>query len=436
VEPLWIGIIGLAVLLVFIAAGIHISLSLALVGTVGVIFISGLDQGIHLLLTTAFWRVFRVEFVIIPLFVLVGLVAALGGLSKDTYQALSLWLNRVRGGLGIATVAGCTAFGTVSGSSLVTATVFAKVSAPDMRRMGYDKRLTYGLVSAAGAIGMLIPPSVLIIIYSILTEESPGRLLIGGITPGLLLFIVFSLGIWIIGHIKPSLTGTQYMEKVTWRQRLASIRLLWPMVLVASILILGIFFGFFAVHEAAAFAVTVVVIIVLVTRRTLRGISDALIDTAAITAMIFFIFIGATVFARFLMLSGLAPVVLNFIIGLELSAVGMTIVMCFLYLILGCFLDSISTLAVTIPIIYPIVLTMGIDPVWYGMSVILAIEVGLITPPVGLNVYAVKGVAEADVKLEDIFIGAFPFFLMMLVALAIVIAFPFLSTTLPALMID
>ena len=435
-EPLLAGILGLIVLLVFIVAGVHIALALALVGTIGAAVILGADLALELLLSTTFWRVFRVEFLMIPLFVLVGLVAALGGISSDTYKALSLWFGRVRGGLGIATVAGCTAFGTVSGSSLVTATVFAKVSAPDMRRMGYDKRLIYGLVSAAGAIGMLIPPSVLIIIYSILTEESPGKLLIGGITPGLLLFIVFSIGIWVIGRINPSLTGTQYAEKVTWRQRLVSLKLLWPMALVATILILGVFFGFFSVHEAAAFAVAVVCIVVLVTRRTLRGIGEALTETAAITAMVFFIFVGATMFARFLMLSGIAPRVLDFIIGLELSAVGMTIVMCVLYLILGCFLDSISCLAVTIPIIYPVILTMGIDPIWYGISVILAIEVGLITPPVGLNVYAVKGVAEADVSLEDIFIGALPFFFMMLVALAIIIAFPFLSTTLPALMID
>jgi len=437
VEPLWVGISGLFVLLVFIVAGVHISLALALVGFIGVILIVGVDQAFALLISTFFHRVFRAEFVIVPLFVLVGLVAALGGLSRDTYQALSLWLNRVRGGLGIATVAGCTAFGTVSGSSLVTATVFAKVSAPDMRRMGYEKRLTYGLVSAAGAIGMLIPPSVLIIIYSILTEESPGKLLIGGITPGILLFIVFSIGIWVIGHIKPSAVGfTGAVREVTWRQRIVSLRLLWPMALVASILIAGVFFGIFSVHEAAAFAVAVVCLVVLVTRRSLRGIGEALSDTAAITAMVFFIFIGATMFARFLMLSGIAPIVLEYIIDMELSPVGMIIVMAFVYLVLGCFLDSISTLAVTIPIIYPVILTMGIDPIWYGMSVILAIEVGLITPPVGLNVYAVKGVAEADVKLEDIFIGAFPFFFMMLVALAIVIAFPVLSTTLPALMID
>ena len=436
-EPLWVGILGLVILLVFIAAGVHISLSLVAVGLLGVILLTGINQAFDFLVMTTFHRVFRAEFAIIPLFVLVGLVAALGGLSKDTYHALSLWLNRVRGGLGIATVGGCTAFGTVSGSSLVTATVFAKAAAPDMRQMGYDKRLTYGLVSAAGAIGMLIPPSVLIIVYSILTEESPGRLLIGGITPGLLLFIVFSLGIWVIGHIKPSAVGfTGAVKEITWRQRIVGLRLMWPMVLVGTILILGVFFGFFSVHEAGAFAVTVVTIVVLVSRRSLRGIAQALADTAGITAMIFFIFIGATMFARFLMLSGIAPIALNFIIGLELSPVGIVIVMCFVYLVLGCFLDSISTLAVTIPVIYPIILTMGIDPIWYGMSVILAIEVGLITPPVGLNVYAVKGVAETDVKLEDIFIGAFPFFLMMLVALAIVIAFPFLSTTLPAMMID
>ena len=434
-EPIWIGVLGLIVLGICIIAGVHISLALTLVGFLGVILLSNLDIATALLISTTFYRVYRAEFAVVPLFILVGLVAALGGISKDTYEALSLWFNRVRGGLAIATVAGCTAFGTVSGSSLVTASVFAKAAAPDMRQMGYEKRLVYGMVSAAGSIGMLIPPSVLIIIYSILTEESPGKLLIAGIAPGILLFFAFSIGIMVIGYINPAKVG-RTRAGVTWRQRFVSLRLMWPMALVATILIMGVFFGFFSVHEAAAFAVAVVCIVVLVSRRTLSGIMTALVETASITAMVFFIFIGATMFSRFLMLSGVAPIVLNFIIGMDLSTLGFVIVMCFLYLILGCFLDSISCLAVTIPIIYPIVLAMGIDPIWYAMCVILAIEAGLVTPPVGLNVYAVKGVAEADVTLEDCFIGALPFFLMMVISVGILIAFPVLSTTLPALMID
>ena len=434
-DPLWLGIIGLIVLGIFIIAGVHISLALALVGGVGIMILTDFQAASQVVTSTIFFRVYRAEFAVIPLFVLVGLIAALGGISKDTYEGLSLWMNRVKGGLAIATVAGCTAFGTVSGSSLVTASVFAKVAAPDMRSMGYDKRLTYGMVSAAGSIGMLIPPSVLIIIYSILTEESPGKLLIAGIAPGLLLFLAFSMGILVIGHFYPAKVG-RTRPGVTWRQRFTGLGLMWPMALVATILIVGLFFGIFSVHEAAAFAVAVVITVVLVSRHTLKGIVNALGETVSITAMVFFIFIGATMFSRFLMLAGVAPLVLNFIIGLDLSQLGITIVMCFLYLILGCFLDATSCFAVTIPIIYPVIKAMGIDPIWYAMCVILAVEAGLVTPPVGLNVYAVKGVAEADVSLEDCFIGAFPFFGMMVVALAVVIAFPVLSTTLPSLMID
>ena len=422
--------------MVLIAAGVHISLALATTGFIGLIALTGISASTNFLINTVFYRVFAFNFIVVPLFVLVGLVAAMGGLSKDTYTGLSLWFNRIKGGLLMAMVAGCTAFGTVSGSSLVTASVFAKVSAPDMRALGYEKRIVYGACSAAGSIGMLIPPSVLIIIYAMLAEESPGKLLIAGITPGLSLFIVFCLGILIIARIKPALVGgTIAMKEVTWRQRIESLKLLWPMALVGTILIGGIFTGIFTATEASAFAVTVVCIVVLVTRRTLRGITAALAETAGITGMVFFIFIGGTTFARFLSFSGIASEVLNFVIGLELSPIQLVLAMCVLYIILGCFLDSVSCLAVTVPIIYPVVLAMGIDPIWYAMCIILAIEVGLITPPVGLNVYAVKGVAEADVSIEDIFIGAFPFFFMMLLALAIIIAFPALSTTLPDMMI-
>ncbi len=436
-EPLWIGILGIVAFLVLIAAGVHIALAMAVVGVIGGSLIIGVDKALYFLVSSTFYKVYNMDFVVIPLFILVGLLAALGGISRDAYDSLSLWLNRVRGGLGIATVGGATMFGAITGSSLVTASVFAKVSAPDMRRRGYEKRLAYGIVTAAGSIGMLIPPSILIMVYAILTEESPGQLLMAGVVPGIFLFLIFSIGIWVMVRIKPSLvSGTQSIVNVTWRQRVFSLGRLWPIALVALIIVGGILSGFFSVIEAAGFAVVVVFIIVLFTRRSFKGIAAALSEAAAISGMVFFIFIGASVFSRFLSLSGIAPQVLELIIGLELSPLGLVIAMAGLYLVLGCFLDSISILAVTIPIIYPVVLAMGIDPIWYAMSVILALEAGFLTPPVGLNVYAVKGVAEADVSLEDIFWGSFPFFIMMVATLAIFIAFPALSTTLPNLMID
>jgi len=440
IDPLLVGILGVVTLLVFLIIGVHIAVALLVVGAAGVFIVAGFDGGLALLLSTIFYKVFFIQLVVLPLFILAGLLAAHGKLSDNAYQAMSLWLNRIRGGLGIATVAGCTLFGTVSGAALVTATVFAKVAAPQMRRYGYDKRLTYGICSSAGNIGMLIPPSTLIIFYSILTEESPGQLLVAGIAPGLLLFILLSLGVMVIGYIKPSSVGvgstsTGTIGEVTWRQRITGLRLLWPFALVFIILIGGIFSGFFSITEAASFAIFVLLIIIIATGRSLKGLGSVLADASAITAMIFLIIIAAGVYSRFLTLTGIGPIALNWIIGLQLSQVGMVIAMCIVYVILGCFLDSSAMLCLTIPIVYPVVRLMGIDPVWFGMSVILAIHAGTITPPVGLVVYGVKGVAEPDVSLEDIFAGVTPFTLLTLASTAIIIAFPILSTTLPSLMI-
>ena len=433
-EPFWLGILGIGTVLVLLAAGVHIAVTLGLVGFVGMALIVGVEPALSILTTTTFYKVYNVMFLVLILFILVGVLAATGGISRDTYHALSLWLNRVRGGLGMATVASCTAFGTICGSSLVTASVFARVSAPEMRRYGYDKRLTYGLISAAGNIGMLIPPSVLIIFYSIIAEESPGKLLIAGLTPGILLLIVFCLGLWAIGRIRPALVGS-LVPGVTWRQRIVSLRLLWPLTLVATILIVGVSTGVLAVTEAGGAGVAVVFLFTVITQRSLKPIMPGLAEAASISVMIFFIFISAGVFARFLALSGVAPALLKWVVGLGLSHLGMVIVMSVIYIMLGCVLDGISMIAITVPLIYPAVQAMGIDPIWYGMSIILAIHIGTITPPVGLNVYAVKGVGEADVSLEDIFIGVVPWFLLSLVALAIIIAFPILSTTLPDMMV-
>lgn len=435
-EPLLIGIIGVAVFLILVALGVHIALALAFTGFTGVLLIVGFTEAAWLTVSSFYFVVAKATFIVIPLFIFMGVLAGYGGIGRNVYKVLTMWSGRIRGAAGIATVASCTAFGVVTGSSLVTASVFSKVAAPEMRRLGYDKRLAYGICASAGAIGMLIPPSVLIVIYSILSGVSTGKLLIAGIAPGLGLAVVFSVGILTIGAIKPALVGGGAPEKATWHQRLVSIRFLWPITLVGLIIVGGIFAGVFDPNEAAAFGALVLVIIIIATtgRERWKVVTTSLLESVTISAMIFFILGGAATFSRFLILSGITPKILEFVIDMFPFPLAFIMVMCLIYLVLGCFLDSISMLSITLPLVIPAANALHIDPIHFGIVVILAIETGLITPPVGLNIYGAKGVAEPDVSLEDIFRGSFPFFFMMLVSLVLFIAFPWLSTILPGLM--
>jgi len=433
-DPFIIGIVGVIVLVILLALGVHVAVSLGIVGLAGMMFLIGPDASIYTSATLTFERVSNYALVIVPLYVLMGILAQEGGLSSGAYECLRLWTNRLNGGLGVATVGACTMFGTMCGSSLVTAAVFAQLSAPEMRRMGYEKRFAYGICSSGGVIGMLIPPSVLIVIYGILTHDSIGRLLIGGISPGIMLFIIFCLGIMLMVYFRPTL-ASKIEYKPTWRERLASLKLIWGVVLTVVIIFGGIFSGVFSPSEAGAVACIVLLIIYLSsTRDRAKGMKVAIYGTAATSAMIFLILIGAGIFSRFLVLSTVAPRLLEAVTHLNLSSVGFLAVVALGYIAMGCFFDSISMLSITIPILHPAAMALGIDPIHFAMVTIVAIEIGLITPPVGLNIYAVKGVAEHDVSLEDLFIGILPFVLMMAFCLVLFIIFPFFSTFLPEMM--
>jgi len=422
------------VFFVLLAAGVHICVVMLVVGTVGCMLLVGVDAALGYLTATAYGRVSTTTFAVIPLFVLIGLLASEAGISGDAYKSLSLWLNKVRGGLGVATTGACTLFGAVCGSSLITAVVMCKAAVPDMVKLGYDKKFAYGLTSASGAIGIFIPPSVLILIYALLTQESPGKLLVAGISPGILMTIFFSLGTLVMARLRPQLVGGigAVVERVSWRERFASLRLLWPLVVVAVVLVGGIYTGFFDIIEASAFGVFVILILAIVVRRSFKFLPPALAQTAAATAMAFFIFIGSYLFGRSLTLSGVSDIVLDLVVGFGLTPLLFVLAVTILYLILGTFMDSWSIMATTIPVLYPIVVAMGIDPIWYAMCACLAIEIGCITPPVGINLYGVKGVVGEDISLEDLFRAVVPYLLLMLVVLALLIAFPILSTWLPS----
>jgi tripartite ATP-independent transporter DctM subunit len=432
---------GALVFFLFLILGTHIGIALAGVGFIGIFALIGFEQAIWNNVTAIYHKISSPALITLPLFILMGYLASGGGISQNLFNSLSLWLGRVRGGLGIATVLACTAFGTVCGSSLVTAAVFTKICTPEMRRHGYSKEISYGICAAAGSIGMLIPPSILAVVYSMLSGESIGKLLMAGVVPGVLWCLLFSGTIVLMGKIRPHSVPVSGGSSAPWRLRIVSLKYWWSVFIVAFVIFGGIYGGVFTPSEASAVSAFLLLIIYCAIvfrkkekrREGRQELSAILTDTATTSAMIFFVMGAATVFSNFILLSGITTKLSVAVNELGLSKLGLVLLFNFIYLILGCFLDSISMLSITIPMFNPIILAAGIDPMWYATLVITSVEVGLITPPFGLNLFAAKGVAEPDVKLEDIVRGIIPFLIAELISLILLFAFPSLSTFLPSL---
>ena len=432
-DPFTIGLLGIAALITLLMLGVHIGVALGFVGLLGTWALSGLEPALWGAMNVFYSQVASYALITVPLFIAMGYLATAGNLSTNIFKTLNDWIGGIRGGVGIATVGSCTLFGTICGSSIVTSSVFAIIAAPEMRRQGYDKSLAYGICASSGLIGMLIPPSILMVVYGILSQDSVGKLLIAGVTPGLVLALFYAMTIYAIATFRPNLVTRSAKRQMRWREKVLELRALWPVAVVILITFGGIFGGVFSPTEAGAITCFVVLVLVLVLekRKAIPHIVTAFKDTAKTSAMIFLIFGGAAIFSQFLVLSGIATRIVQMIIAMDLSVFAFLCMVAAFYLILGCFLDSISMLSITIPLLNPVLAPMGIDPIWYAVIVILAIEIGMLTPPVGLCVYAAKAVAEKDVTLEDIFRGSFPFFVVSMVGLLIFILFPPLSTFLP-----
>lgn len=438
-EPLTIGIITVVILFLLLALGVHIGVALAAAGFIGIAVITDFRQAIWMTTTAFYHKIASPDLITLPLFILMGYTASGGGISQKLFNSLALWMGGIRGGLGMATIGGCTAFGAVCGSSLVTTAVFSKICAPEMRKHGYDKKLAYAICAAAGSIGMLIPPSVLAIVYGMLSGISIGKVLMAGVMPGILWALIFCLTVSVMGKIRPSWLGKAGKIKVApLKEKVKSLSAWWPIVVIAVVTFGGIYGGVFSPSEAAAVAAFVLLFIYLgfvrnmTTGQKMKEVGTMFTDTATTSALIFVVIGAATVFSNFIVLTGVSTKLSAFVLGSGLSPMGIVIIFSLLYLILGCFLDSISMLCITIPVFQPIIKAAGIDPIWYATIVIVSVEVGLITPPVGLNLYAAKGVAEADVTLEDVISGIIPFLIAEFVSLFIIFQFPILSTYLPS----
>jgi C4-dicarboxylate transporter DctM subunit len=439
-EPLTWGVVGFIAVLVLLALGIHVGLALAIVGLVGIVGMTGsISLGLGLLTTTPYSTTAVFAFTVLPLFIIMGLFATHAGMSGKAFDAAYKWVGRLPGGLAIATTWANALFGACTGSSVVACAVFTRISLPEMRKRRYDKRFACGTIAAAGMLGMLIPPSALMVIYGILTEQSIGVLLIAGIGPGILLTIVFSLGIMILTSLRPQLAPRAEIA-TPWRDKVRSLSGVWGIMVLVIGIIAGMYSGVFTPTEAGAAGAMGALILALLSRGlTWANFAAALHEGAQTTAMIFFILIGAMIFARFLVLTGLPNAFVGWVLQAGIPAMAIVILFLAMYLFLGMFQDSISMMSITLPVVHPIIVQLGVDPIHFAMLVVMAIEIGLLTPPVGLNVYTVRSVAAQvsegeDVSLDDVFRGIVPFFALSLIALAVMILVPSISTLLPTAM--
>jgi C4-dicarboxylate transporter DctM subunit len=431
-SPTTAAIIGVVLLLVLFLLRMPVAYVMALVGLLGFSYMTSLGGAFRLIAKDFFNLFANYDLTVIPMFVLMGSIAFHSGMSRRLYDTAYKFLGQLRGGLALATIVACAGFAAMCGSTNAEAAAMGRVTLPEMKRYKYDPSLATGCVASAGSLGILIPPSTILIIYGILTQESIGRLFAAGILPGLLLTALFALTIHILCRRNPALAPPG--AKATWKERFLSLSGIGEMLILFALVMGGIFFGFFTPTEGGAAGAAGATVLALVRRQlTWRRFLDSLVDTTRTTAMVFLIVTGATIFGRFMAVTRIPSELGAWVGGLPFPPY---IIMGFIilgYLIGGCFMDSLALITLTIPVLYPVIRTLGFDSIWFGVIIVLVGEMGVITPPVGINVYVIKGVAP-DVPLETIFRGIFPFLAALIVCVTILIAFPQIALFLPSFM--
>ena len=426
------GVLGVVVMFALLVLGVPIAFAMALTGAVGIWILEGPGPAMaHAVLIP--WSEGRsFVFVTIPLFVLMGQLVFHTGLATDLYDGIRKWVGRVPGGMAITSVLACGAFGAVTGSSIATVATMGAIVMPEMRRYKYNPRLATGALAASGTLGILIPPSVIFIFYGLMTETSIGELFIAGIIPGILTAVMFSSIILVRCLITPSLGPPG--PGATWEERWRSTAGLLPILFLFFFVIGGIYAGIFTPTEAAGVGCTGVLIAAGAKRMlSFRAMVRAAEETALISAMIFAIIVGGYLFARFLAVTGITEAMVDVLVGMDLGRVLFLMMLVVLYIVLGAMLDVFGMLVLTIPFVMPIVLGLGIDPIWFGVFVVVMAEVALVTPPIGANVFVMRRTAP-DVPMGEIFMGVLPFVIGELVVIALLIAFPAIALWLPGQM--
>ncbi len=423
------GALMFGVMLLLLAARVHIGMAMLLAGSIGYGFVAGVDPLLNYFKTAAYARFSVYDLSVVPLFLLMGQFATHGGLSRALFQAGNAFIGHWRGGMAMAGVTACAGFGAICGSSLATAATMGQVALPEMKAHNYSGRFATAAIAAGGTLGILIPPSVPLVIYAILTEQNIAKLFLVAFVPGVLAALGYMLVIAIIARVSP--TDAPAGDRYTWGQRLQALVDTWPVLLIFLVVIGGIYGGFFTPTEAAAIG-TVATAFVAWRSGGLkgRGFMQCMYGTAAATGMIFLILLGADVLNVFLVLTQLNTELAKWVIGLNMSPLMVMFIIIFIYLVLGCIMDSLSMILLTIPIFFPIIMGLdfyGLDPeskaIWFGMIVLMVVEIGLITPPVGMNVFIINSMAK-DVPMKETFKFVMPFLASDLLRITFIVFFP------------
>jgi C4-dicarboxylate transporter DctM subunit len=427
-----VGIIGIITLVILLFSNMPVGFVMGFLGLLGFSYVVNPSAGLSLLARDVFEVFSSYGLTVIPLFVFMGQIAFHSGISKRLYDAAYVLVGHRRGGLAMATVAACAGFSAISGSTNATAATMATVTLPEMRRYKYDMSLATGTVAAAGSLGILIPPSVIFIVYGILTEQSIGKLFAAGILPGILLSMLFLVTIYIRVRRNPSLAPPG--PKTTTKEKFRSFTGVVETLIIFLSVMGGIFFGIFTPTEAAAAGAFLTILLSLFRRQlTWDGFVRSLADTTKISCMVMVIVTGAVVFGHFMAVTRVPYDLARWVSELPLPSYAIMGIIILLYLFGGCFMDALAMIMLTIPIFFPVSQALGFDPIWFGVVIVLITEMGVITPPVGVNVYVVYGVAK-DVPLEAIFRGVFPMLIALLICNLILLFFPQIALYLPSLM--
>jgi tripartite ATP-independent transporter DctM subunit len=427
-----IGILGVAGLLVLIFARIPIAIALAASGLLGYAALDGWPKALKMLGSVPFNLASAYSLSVVPLFILMGAVASRANMARELFDASNAIFSGIRGALASATIGACAAFGAICGSSIATAATFSKVSIPEMRRYGYDEGFAAGAVASAGTLGILIPPSVMLAIYSIVAEQSLPRLFAAAMVPGIVLAVLYVVTVTAVARLRPDLMPKT--PSMPLAQRLRAARSLWKLALLFFLAVVGIYLGWFSPTEAAAVSSFAAIVIAFATRAMKwRGLMDALLETAYATAMLFFIVVGAFIFARFIVLTQFPNILAVWVREAGLAPAWILLAVTLLYFVLGTFLDEVSTILVTVPVTLPLITGIGFDGIWFGIFVTVMCTIGLISPPTGMTVFVIQA-QNPEIPVARIYLGTLPFLVADFVLVALLIAAPGLVSWLPALL--
>ena len=429
-EPVTVGLIGLAGMFLLIALHVPIGIAMAFAGVAGVAWLVGFSPAMALFSIEAASAIANENLAIIAIFLLMGSFANAAGLSRDLYQLAYAIIGHRPGGLSTATILGCAGFGAVCGSSVATTAAMTKMALPEMQKRGYSLQLASGSIASGGTLGILIPPSVIMVLYGVLTEQFVIALFSAAVIPGLVAVALYVMAIEVQVRLVPN--SGPAGERLTWPERIQVFKASWRILLVAAAVSGGIYSGIFTVTEAASLGASLALIMALMARQLTWGsFVDCLLEAAGSTCMIFVILIGASIFSYFISLSGAPDALVEVIRGMGLAPLVVILLLMIMYVILGSVFDTVAAMVITLPFVLPLVTEIGFDPIWWGVMMVMVMEVGMITPPIGINVFVLQGAAAERLPLATIYRGVAPFVAVDLVRLAIIALFPPLALWLP-----